>query len=163
MFLGGARFAQILYVKICFMLNHNPAASPGLHISLALLLNIIILYQVWKTLYKKLDLQSSESVSGILLLLILLLTRVNVFQTDILQFGYSATVTYLGDAFALAAALLLYQKPSWKTVPLSGLLLIVASSFMQQTIFWFALWSVIFLAVEFLKPQDSNNNFLLKC
>lgn len=162
MFLSGARFAQIVYVKICFMLNHNPAASPGLHISLALLINIFILYQVWKTLYSKLGLQSSEGVLGILLLFILLLTRVNVFQTDILQFGYSATVTYLGDAFALAAALLLYQKPSWKAVPLSGLLLIISSSFMQQTIFWFALWSVIFLAVEFLKPQDSNSNFFIE-
>ena len=161
MFWNGARFAQIIYVKICFLFHHNPATAPGLHVSLALLINIIITYTAWDTLSKNLQLSLSEGYFGILLLFIIILTRINVFQTDILQFGYSATVTYLGDFFALTAALLLYKNSSWKMVPLAGLLLIIASSFMQQTIFWFALWSVVFLAISYLNPQASFVHLIL--
>lgn len=154
MFISNGRFMQLLYVKFCMHWEFNPAGSPGIHVAFALLIQLGVVWVMWNSLQKYL--KDVDAGRKLLLLIILIYMRVNVFQSDIIQYGFNVMDMYMGDMLAIIAAVLLWRYPLWKVVPLSGTLLIVAAGFTQQCIFWFALWAVVLMYAEFWHHEEGD-------
>lgn len=148
------RYAQWFYFTPWFLFRKNPA-SPGIQAAIALSVNGCIVFSVWKIMMDRLRLAKYGDAINLLLMLLLISMRINVFETDIIQYGYFATVTFLGDAFALAAAIIIQRRTDRPFLLVSCICLIISTNFMQPSIWWFILYSIIFVYCDYLEGHDA--------
>ena len=78
----------------------------------------------------------------------------NVFNSDIFQYGYDAAVTFLGDAFAISAAVIVSKKGNYKRYLLACIMSIISVTFRQTCLFWFVIMSVLLYYMDYLAKKE---------
>ena len=139
------RYAQWLYFTPWFLFGKNPSTMPGVQVAVALAVNGAIMFTLWKVLYRQLHMDTYSAEYNFLLLFLVISMRLTVFETDIIQYGYFSTVTFLGDYFALISAIIISLVKKKSAVIIAGILLIISITFMQPSVFWFVPFSVILM------------------
>lgn len=148
------RYAQWLYFTPWFLFGKNPSTMPGVQVAVALAVNGAIMFTLWKVLYRQLHMDTYSAEYNFLLLFLVISMRLTVFETDIIQFGYFSTVTFLGDYFALISAIIISLVKKKSAVIIAGILLIISITFMQPSVFWFVPFSVILMFCDYIKNKD---------
>ncbi|WP_460644953.1 glucosyltransferase domain-containing protein [Lacrimispora brassicae] len=153
--LNTGRYLQFIYFKICYSLGNNPPATQIIHVSLALIINALLTYVMYITLYRRLQKKGSlPRVSNFMLFLAVLCTRFNVFFSDILQYGDAATVSFMGDLFAVISAIYVSKENGTKKdILVAAILLILSVSTSQTNIFWFVFFSMLLFYLDYLRAE----------
>lgn len=153
---SAARYGEALYVWLSFHISGNPVQHGFTHVAIACFINCIITIYIWHVLAVRLKIYEQERRETLKAALILgvICLRVNVFNSDIFQYGYDAAVTFLGDAFAISAAIIVSQKVGYKRYLLACILSIISVSFRQTCLFWFVLMSVLLYYMDYLAIKE---------
>lgn len=151
-----ARYGEAIYVWLAFHISGNPVQHGFTHVAIACFINCVITVYMWHVLTGRLKFYSQEGKASLKAALILgvICLRVNVFNSDIFQYGYDAAVTFLGDAFAISAAVIVSQKVGYKRYLLACILSIISVTFRQTCLFWFVLMSVLLYYMDYLVIKD---------
>lgn len=149
-----ARYAEWAYVRLSFLFGSNPPQDQWFHVTLALILNGVVTITLWRKIFKLLDLKQSGLTANVIMMLLIIAVRVNVFESDIFQFDYAAAITFFGDACAMISAILISEKSSFVSYISACGFLILSVSFTQASIFWFVFVSLLLYFLLYLKNPD---------
>lgn len=151
-----ARYAEALYVWLSFHTIGNPVQHGFTHVAIACMVNCLVTVYIWHVLSERLRLYEHEGkwLLKSLLILGVICLRVNVFNSDIFQYGYDAAVTFLGDACAITAAVIISREGSLKRYVYACLMAIAAITFRQTSLFWFVLMSLLLFYIDYTRKEN---------
>ena len=151
-----ARYGEALYVWLSFHTSGNPVQHGFTHVAIACFINCVITIYIWHVFAGRLKIYEEEGKETLKAALILgvICLRVNVFNSDIFQYGYDAAVTFLGDAFAISAAVIVSKKGNYKRYLLACIMSIISVTFRQTCLFWFVIMSVLLYYMDYLAKKE---------
>ena len=151
-----ARYGEALYVWLSFHTSGNPVQHGFTHVAIACFINCVITIYIWHVFAGRLKIYEEEGKETLKAALILgvICLRVNVFNSDIFQYGYDAAVTFLGDAFAISAAVIVSKKGNHKRYLLACIMSIISVTFRQTCLFWFVIMSVLLYYMDYLAKKE---------
>ena len=141
-----ARLGEWAYISFFYRLIGEPQHCRAFHVSLGILLHTLIVWLLWRIVCGCCRLE--RSVSRLCALLPVLLLRVNVFYSDIFQYGVDAPVMFIGDLLAVAGAMAVTGTYMKKSFPAGVILLAVSLLFRQTCLFWFLLTGLFIVFCE---------------
>ena len=152
-YMVNVRYGECLYMAFFYKVMGNPQHFRAFHVAIGLVLDIVIVFILWKILCSKTASAKNSWRQKALLLLIALLLRANVFYSDIFQYGVDSAPMFIGDLLAIAGAWVFLEKRKvWKVV---GILLLCASLFFRQTcLFWFLFTAIVIIYSDGLKKKS---------
>ncbi|WP_302326955.1 glucosyltransferase domain-containing protein [Enterocloster lavalensis] len=151
-----ARYGEALYVWLSFHTSGNPVQHGFTHVAIACFINCVITVYIWHVFAGRLKIYEEEGKETLKAALILgvICLRANVFNSDIFQYGYDAAVTFLGDAFAISAAVIVSKKGNYKRYLLACIMSIISVTFRQTCLFWFVIMSVLLYYMDYLAKKE---------
>ena len=153
-----ARLGELAYMEFFYRIMGEPQHFRAFHVSVGILLDTIIVFLLWKVICTGCILRDLKWRFFALFPTILL--RVNVFYSDIFQFGVDTAPMFLGDLLAIIAALFIAGKITWRYSSLIGFLFLSASLMLRQTcLFWFIFTGLL---IVFFDCADSRYIIFLK-
>ena len=130
-----ARLGEWAYMEFFYRVMGEPQHYRAFHVSVGLLLHTLIVWILWKIVCSCCRLE--RPALRLFAFLPVLLLRVNVFYSDIFQFGVDAPAMFIGDLLAITGALAVTGKYVKKSFPAAVILLAVSLMFRQTCLFWF--------------------------
>ena len=138
-----ARLGEWVYMEFFYRIMGEPQHYRAFHVAVGILLDTAIVYLLWRVVCDccRLDRPSSRLCA----ILPVAMLRVNVFYSDIFQFGVDTAPMFIGDLLAIAAALAVTGTYVKRCFPTGAFLLAASLMFRQTCLFWF-LFTGLFIA-----------------
>ena len=144
-----ARLSEWAYMEFFYRIMGEPQHFRCFHVAVGIAIDCGIIFILWKLVCHCCCLQTTAL--KILVLLLAITMRVNVFYSDIFQFGVDAAPMFLGDILAIISALavtgiIIKRK---RIAFAAGVLLLIASLMFRQTcLFWFVFTGLLVVFCE---------------
>ena len=144
-----ARLAEWIYMEFFYRIMGEPQHFRCFHVTVGIVVDCIIIFTLWKVICYGCNLQ--RQAEKILALLLAIMTRVNVFYSDIFQYGVDAAPMFIGDLFAIISAIMVTESivKRKRIAYVAGVLLLMVSLMFRQTcLFWFIFTSLLIVFFE---------------
>lgn len=141
-YIENARYGEWIYMWFFYKVMGEPQHFRAFHVFVGMVLDIAIVFILWKIISKKRSVDPSWIFRAITLLIAIAL-RANVFYSDIYQFGVDTAPMFIGDLLAIIAGWIIAERSGWLSC-MAGILPLCASLFFRQTcLFWFIFTGLI--------------------
>ena len=141
-----ARLGEWIYMEFFYRIMGEPQHFRAFHVSVGIVLDIAVVFILWKVICFGCGLQDVKWRFFTLLPTIML--RANVFYSDIFQFGVDTAPMFIGDLFAVIAALFITGFWGKCSFLLGTLSLCTSLMFRQTCLFWFIFTGLLIIFFE---------------